>query len=149
MKILLATDGSTFSAPPARAAASRPWPPGSVVRILTVVDVPVPLVPEAAVGATLTEAQATLRNKGEAVVRSVREAVATAGIPVETCVREGRAGPEVVDEARQWGADLVLMGSHGRTGLKRVLLGSVAEYVVSHAPCSVEVVRGMGAQGAQ
>jgi nucleotide-binding universal stress UspA family protein len=47
----------------------------------------------------------------------------------------------IVDCAREWGADLIILGSHGRRGLDRLLLGSVAESVVRHAPCSVEVVR--------
>ena len=46
-----------------------------------------------------------------------------------------------LDRAEEWSADLVVVGSHGYTGLKRLLLGSVAQSVVSHAPCSVEVVR--------
>jgi nucleotide-binding universal stress UspA family protein len=47
----------------------------------------------------------------------------------------------IVDEARKWSADLIVLGSHGHTGMKRLLLGSVASSVVSHAPCSVEIVR--------
>jgi len=47
----------------------------------------------------------------------------------------------IVDSARAWGADLIVIGSHGRTGFDRLLLGSVAETVVRRAPCSVEVVR--------
>ena len=47
----------------------------------------------------------------------------------------------LMDEAKAKGADLIVLGSHGYTGIKRLLLGSIALYVVSHAPCSVEVVR--------
>jgi len=47
----------------------------------------------------------------------------------------------IVDEAENWKADLIVVGSHGYTGIKKWLLGSVAQSVVSHAPCSVEVVR--------
>ena len=47
----------------------------------------------------------------------------------------------IVDEAKDWPADLIVVGSHGYSGVKRWLLGSVAQSVVSHAPCSVEVVR--------
>jgi nucleotide-binding universal stress UspA family protein len=47
----------------------------------------------------------------------------------------------IIGEARKWSADLIVLGSHGYTGLKRLLLGSVALFVVSHAPCSVEIVR--------
>ena len=56
-------------------------------------------------------------------------------------MRDGDPRTVIVDEAKEWSADLIVMGSHGYTGLKRLLLGSVAHSVVSHAPCSVEVVR--------
>jgi nucleotide-binding universal stress UspA family protein len=124
----------------------RAWPVGSVIRVLTVVEVPPPLAPEFAVAANFAETQEELRKEGEATVRSFREIVERTGLRVETHVRQGRAGREIVEEAKEWGADLVLMGSHGRTGLKRVLMGGVAQHVVSHAPCSVEVVRGTEAE---
>jgi nucleotide-binding universal stress UspA family protein len=66
----------------------------------------------------------------------------TAEVPVETVARQGRAGQEVfevLDEDRAF--DLVVLGSHGRTGIKRALLGSVAEVVVRHARCPVLVAR--------
>jgi nucleotide-binding universal stress UspA family protein len=63
------------------------------------------------------------------------------GLKVESAVREGDARFEIVEEARKWSADLIVLGSHGYTGIKRLLLGSVASSVVSHAPCSVEIVR--------
>jgi nucleotide-binding universal stress UspA family protein len=47
----------------------------------------------------------------------------------------------IVDEAKEWEADLVVVGSHGRRGIERVLQGSVSEAVAMHAPCSVEVIR--------
>jgi nucleotide-binding universal stress UspA family protein len=63
------------------------------------------------------------------------------GLKIESAVREGDARSLVVDEARKWSADLIVLGSHGYSGIKRLLLGSVASSVVSHAPCSVEIVR--------
>jgi len=141
MKLLLASDGSPFSDPAAHAALYRPWPPGSMIRVLTVVETPLPLGPEAAIATHFAETEAVLRREAEATVQSVRDTVGRSGLPVETHIREGVAGREIVEEAKAWGANLILMGSHGRTGLERVLMGSVAQYVVAHAPCSVEVVR--------
>jgi nucleotide-binding universal stress UspA family protein len=63
------------------------------------------------------------------------------GLPVEMVVRNGDPRSVIVDEAKDWPADLIVVGSHGYSGVKRWLLGSVAQSVVSHAPCSVEVVR--------
>jgi nucleotide-binding universal stress UspA family protein len=150
MKLLLAIDGSPYSAPPVRAAATRPWPPSSVVRVLSVVESQYPpgFVPEAPLVPNLTATQKALRDEAEALVESVAETVRKAGLRTEVSVRDGTPGDEIVEEATSWGADLILMGSHGRTALKRVLMGSVAQYVVRHAPCSVEVVRTPAARNA-
>lgn len=53
----------------------------------------------------------------------------------------GQAGPEIAKAAKEWGADLIVIGSHGRRGITRALVGSVAEAVMRHAPCPVLVVR--------
>ncbi|NOT53627.1 MAG: universal stress protein [Deltaproteobacteria bacterium] len=66
---------------------------------------------------------------------------APASVTVETRVVVGEAVWEICQVATQEHADLIVMGSHGRTGLSHVLLGSVAERVVRHAPCPVMVVR--------
>jgi nucleotide-binding universal stress UspA family protein len=47
----------------------------------------------------------------------------------------------ILKEASDWGAHLIVLGSHGRRGLDRLLLGSVSEAIAAHAPCSVEVIR--------
>ena len=59
------------------------------------------------------------------------------GLPVETKVQVGEPGPTIVETARTCHADLIVMGTHGRTGLTRLLMGSVAEYVLRYAPCPV------------
>src|SRR4029453_6411158 len=63
------------------------------------------------------------------------------GLSIEKTVREGDASSTILDEATDWPADLIVMGTHGYTGFRKLVLGSVAQSVVSHAPCSVEVVR--------
>jgi len=62
------------------------------------------------------------------------------GIRVETCLRPGHAGEEICSEAASSKVDLIAISTHGRIGLKHVLLGSTAEYVVRHAPCPVLVI---------
>ncbi len=64
-----------------------------------------------------------------------------ATVPVESAVRLGRAWKEIVDTARTKEADLLIISTHGYTGLKYALLGSVAEKIVRHSPCPVLVVR--------
>jgi nucleotide-binding universal stress UspA family protein len=80
------------------------------------------------------------------VVRGVRQRVhaLAAGIvdvPVEHAVHVGLPGPAILAAAREHHADLIVMGTHGRTGLTRLLMGSVAEYVMRHAPCPVLAIR--------
>jgi nucleotide-binding universal stress UspA family protein len=67
-----------------------------------------------------------------------REVKATAAV----VIRPSNIGDILVDAAAEAGAELIVMGSHGRTGVKRLLLGSVAEHVVRHAKCPVVTVRG-------
>ena len=63
------------------------------------------------------------------------------GLPVETKVQVGEPGPTIVETARTCHADLIMMGTHGRTGLTRLLMGSVAEYVLRYAPCPVLTIK--------
>ena len=63
------------------------------------------------------------------------------GVKVESVIRNGRVWQEIVDYAKATDVDLIIISTHGYTGLKHVLLGSVAEKIVRHAPCPVLVVR--------
>lgn len=53
----------------------------------------------------------------------------------------GAPGPAIVQSAHGWNADMIVMGTHGRTGLSRLLMGSVAEHVVRHASCPVLTIK--------
>ena len=81
-----------------------------------------------------------LREEGEAAVERVKE-LAPADIEVETRVLEGSPSRVIVDHAQPGECDLVVMGTHGRGGIDRLLLGSVTERVVRHAPVPVLTVR--------
>ena len=72
---------------------------------------------------------------------ALAEGLKRQGVPATAVVRLGYPSLDVVELARLELIDLIIMGTHGRTGLKHVLLGSVAERVVRHAPCPVLVVR--------
>jgi nucleotide-binding universal stress UspA family protein len=142
MKILLAVDGS----PPSKAAveevARRPWPTRSIVRILSVIQPYTPPAPEIVLAeATLQEVRERLAAEADRVTTEAAEQVAASDLSVEVVVREGDPRTAIVDEADECNADLIVVGSHGRTGLKRLIMGSVAQSVVAHAHCSVEVVR--------
>jgi nucleotide-binding universal stress UspA family protein len=152
MKLLLAVDDSPPSEAAVDEAAARPWPDGTLIRVLTVAPVtlgtPVPGPPVAGVPlsheplvSTGLETQQVLVDAAGAVAERAAERLHSRGLRAESRVREGKPGPEVVDEARDWDADLIMMGTHSRGGLKRIVLGSVANHVLNHAPCSIEVVR--------
>ena len=66
--------------------------------------------------------------------------VRAAGVPCETAMLIGRADQEIVKRAKDTAADLIVMGTHGRSGLAHALLGSNAERVVQHTPCPVLIV---------
>ena len=68
-------------------------------------------------------------------------AAGIAHVQVETRVSEGDPARTIVDTARQVAPVIIVIGNHGRTGLSRLLMGSVAEYVVRHAPCPVLTVK--------
>ena len=79
--------------------------------------------------------------KAEEFVKRVAENLRESGLQATTCVREGDAKTQILDVAAEWKADLIVLGSHGRKGMDRFLLGSVSEGVARHATCSVLIVR--------
>ena len=150
MKILLATDGSECSAKAVYSVANRPWPPKSQIRTMSVVELPIVETQSAAPPIyieypdSLFESlcnQATTR--AQDAVADARKILSATGLNLS----QGEATPVgeprgfILDEAKAWGADLIVLGSHGRHGWDRVMMGSVAESVALHAHCSVEVVR--------
>ena len=142
MRILLAFDGSSPSQEAVNEVARRPWPRATVVRIISVVTPYVPGAAEFVPGATTPLAVIEV-HEGEAREAAARAAdrLSSLGVSVEVATRQGDPATAIVEEADDWKADLIVVGSHGRTGIQRLLLGSVAQAVVSRARCSVEVVR--------
>lgn len=143
MKLLLAIDNSEYSVEAIKEVAKRPWPPRTIVRVISVVE---PVPPPAAelwydASGSFERVQQEMTNRATTLTQKASERLKKKGFKIEMAVREGDARSVIVDEARKWSADLVVLGSHGYTGIKRLLLGSVASSVVSNAPCSVEVVR--------
>lgn len=80
-------------------------------------------------------------SRGKEIIERTKQCVMKAGFKVSTALDEGDARLAIVDRAVQWKADLIVLGSHGRKGVGRLLLGSVAESVARHARCSVLIVR--------
>jgi nucleotide-binding universal stress UspA family protein len=130
-RVLLATDGSETSAAAARALAGRPWPEGSEFRVVSVGE-PWALKPS----------RVRRDEQAQEAVGSAERVLASAGLKATGAVLSGDAKEVILDEAKKWAADLVVVGSNGRRGFKRFLLGSVSEAVAMNAHCSVVVVRG-------
>jgi nucleotide-binding universal stress UspA family protein len=143
MRILLATDGSEASDTAVAEVAARPWPPASTVRVLCVAASILPGLPLAwyAPGVDANELESREQARARDAVDRAAERLRASGLVLETKVLTGQARAAIVDEAEAWPADLIVVGAHGYTGLRRLLLGSVASFVVAHAPCSVEIVR--------
>jgi nucleotide-binding universal stress UspA family protein len=144
LKILLATDGSECSNAAARSIAQRPWPEGTAFRILSVVEPSAPLFrppyfsPEA-----MEELRGKDMERAQKAVSLAERILCGAGIEASSTVAVPAATPKelILSEAAEWGADLIVVGSHGRRGVNRLLLGSVSEAVALHANCSVEIIR--------
>lgn len=130
--ILLATDGSRFSESATKRAIEIAQ--GSSSRITAVSVVPAELLPEAPAAAV------DMTERAKAVLESVKEKAASSGVEVEILIREGDPHLVIHDVASQIHADVILMGSHGRKGLTRLLMGSVTERVIGYSFIPVLVV---------
>jgi len=134
-RILVAVDGSSFSDLAVDQAISLGGICNSEIFVISVVD----LYPEqmSIAPALVEEKSAEVRKHLDAAKEKVDEAK----IPCETIVRMGgRVYEPIVQEAKDREIDLIVMGTLGRTGFARILLGSVAQNVIGHAPCPVLVV---------
>lgn len=144
MKILLATDGSTFSETAARSVAAQFKPQDTEVMVVEVVE---PFVysapPEMAAGwaPESAERRAELVKLAETSIAKAVEILTTAGFKTQTRVVDDEIRSGILGEADEWKPDLIVLGSHGKKGVAKFLLGSVAESVARHAKCSVMIVR--------
>ena len=90
------------------------------------------------------EIHPALIRAGEDLLAQAREAAAAEGVEIEACLVESRGAPVaqlIVEQASAWEADLLVLGTHGRRGVQRVLMGSDAEQVVRTAPVPVLLLR--------
>jgi nucleotide-binding universal stress UspA family protein len=150
MKILLATDGSEGSQAAVKSLAARPWPSGSAVRIISAVQL---LVPENQMSAAslssvypaslLEDVMNEARGRAQEAAADARKILLASGLKLSQSETMPIGDPPItiLNQATEWGADLIVLGSHGWRGIDRMLMGSVSESVALHAHCSVEVIR--------
>lgn len=145
-KILAATDGSEFSAAALRSVVGRPWPPGSQLKVISVPEFILAKDPsylETHKIKELGDLGAASIEEAKRCISAAREILSGSTLTVSTELPEYEDRPYqvILHEAEKWDADLIVVGSHGRSGFDRVVMGSVSEAVALHAKCSVEIVR--------
>lgn len=145
MKILLAYDGSPGADAAVQELLKLNWPAGTHVRIVSVVEWPVALEPPFPVdypGPAVEGIRALMTAQAKKSLERARDVVASQGdVEVTTDLRAGSPKHALLEAIEKWQPDLVVAGSTGKTGLRKLLLGSVAHALVTHAPCSVLVVK--------
>ena len=146
MRVLLAVDGSPYSDAAVNEVASRIWPEHTEVRVITAYELPLAPAPEtwALPQDYFENLDRAARESAEAIEQAVVLKLASSLAPnvkVTGNILPGSPRSIILEEAERWRADLFVVGSHGYGAWQRFLLGSVSQTVVSHAGCSVEVVR--------
>jgi nucleotide-binding universal stress UspA family protein len=145
MRVLIAFDGSPSSDAAVEEAVRRPWPPGTEIRLVTVVERPLSVPP-----ANGIEVYAPLYERMRAALRedayrriqaAMKRFQQRPDLIPSYELRDGSVKSSLLDAIREWKADLVIAGSHGASTLARLVLGSVCHALVTHAPCNVEVVK--------
>lgn len=146
LKILLATDGSEFSKIAVENIANRAFKPNTEVRIISVYE-KAPIIttmePMAISQDFYTEADSYALKAAEHSAGNAAKIVRSKNpeLNVTTVILEGSPKDVILKEAEKFGADLIVVGSHGYGIVERFLLGSVSQSVALHAKCSVEIVR--------
>ena len=145
MKVLLAIDGSRHSAVAIAEVARRPWPAETEVLVLTVIHATAPVMPDPSfvLAAAHVQQLQELSEQAPALVSAACEQLrrSVPDLTVLTAVGEGTPKDVILETARMWEADLIVVGSHGYGRVRNLVLGSVAHSVLTEAPCSVLVAR--------
>ena len=147
MKVLLATDGTKYADAAAAALTNLNLKEGDEVKVISVVDVGVPLAIDVYGGylPDTTELEKAARENAEKVVdgttKKVTDLLAGNNVTVTSDILYGTPESLICETAEELGVDLIVLGSHGYRAWERLLLGSVSNSVVHHAHCSVMIVR--------
>ncbi|HEV8128563.1 MAG TPA: universal stress protein [Candidatus Eisenbacteria bacterium] len=140
MKILVGVDDSPFSRAAIEMMKRGPW--NEAEFIVASAWAPIWPGPDQAIAA---DAVAELNRQQEAyhkeTTHAAAKALTSAGLKATAKLLSGDPRHALLDEAKRERVDLIVVGSHGRSGMAKLLLGSVASHIVTHAPCSVLVVR--------
>lgn len=147
MKILLATDGTSHSESAIKILRTFQLAEGDEIKVVSVADMAVPLSIDMYAGylPSTTEIENNVRENCEKTldksVEEISDLVGNKKVYITKEILVGSPDSRIVETAEDFGADLIIVGSHGYNRWERLLLGSVSDSVVHHAPCSVLVVR--------
>ena len=147
MRVILATDGTEQSEAAIEITKSLNLSAGDEIRVISVVDMALPLSVEVYAGyqPTTEEIENSVKENAEKILGStgnkLNEIFAEKNISIITELLHGSPESRIVEKAEETQADLIIVGSHGYNRWERLLLGSVSDSVIHHAPCSVLVVR--------
>jgi nucleotide-binding universal stress UspA family protein len=136
-RILVATDGSQKNQPAVRKGLEIARECGSPIYAIYVID-DTPLT-SAQAEVSMADVYMQLKDEGERAVEQVKRTAG--GVTVETRILSGRPARVITEFALKNDVDLIVVGSQGKTGLERLLLGSVAENIIRMADCMVLVVK--------
>ncbi len=143
MRVLIAYDGSEGATEAIALAESIAWPSESLIRVVTVIE-PILMAMsgpwERGAGYT-PELDAMITDSANDMMRKAVDRLKSSGRSVDGQVLRGRAASAIADDARDFHADLIIVGSRGHGAIASLLLGSVSGEVVDHAPCPVLVAR--------
>ncbi len=140
--IVVATDGSKYSIAAASEAIGLAKRNGSALTALAVV--PSELMTPVDIDFTVSQRELIAEkemHEAEKNVRVVKEAAQNEGVAVKAFVLSGKPSDAIIQTAQEKNADLIVLGSHGRSGMERLLMGSVVERVIVLASCPVLVVK--------
>jgi nucleotide-binding universal stress UspA family protein len=143
-RILVPVDGSPTSKKGLQEAIALAKVTGGAVRVMHVIDEPFMAIGIDGMAGVAGDLLELLDDAGQQVVAAATASVRAAGIPCESTVSnslKGRVCDLVVQEAAEWKADLIVIGTHGRRGVNRLMLGSDAEQILRLAPVPVLLVR--------
>lgn len=141
--VLVATDGSKYSAAAASEAIGIAKLNKSKLTVIAVVPAEIAMPTDIEFGVGVMEKVADqMMREAEKNAKTVKDAAQKEGVDVQAFIMTGRPADAIIETAKEKGADLIVVGSHGRTGLDRLLMGSVAERVIVLSGSAVLVVKG-------
>jgi len=137
-RVLIALDGSAAGEMVMKFLMEIAGPLDMTVMLLHVLE---PITPPVTDGAVVFDDVEARRDQAEEYLAPISAALRSQGVNTSWAIRRGRPADEILAAAQEGGADLIAMATHGRTGIGRLLFGSVAEAVLRRAPVPVFMIR--------